>query len=75
MCGAHMSDLLATHLIIGGFIIVCCAIALRVRFFEKALRRFEFDREHILFLNAVLWCVIGWLSFIIFRDLWRNVFA
>ena len=70
-----MSDLLATHIVVGGFMIVSCAIALRLHFFEKALRRFEFEHEHILFLNSVLWCVIGWLSFIIFRDLWRNLFA
>jgi len=70
-----MSDLLATHLVIGGFIIVCCVIALRLHFFEKVLRRFEFEREHISFLNAVLSCVIGGLSFIILRDIWRNLFA
>jgi len=70
-----MSDLLAAHLVIGGFIIVCCAIALRLHFFEKALRRFEFEREHISFLNAVLRCVIGGLSFVIARDIWRNPFA
>jgi lysylphosphatidylglycerol synthetase-like protein (DUF2156 family) len=70
-----MSDLLATHLVVGGSIIVCCAIALRLHFFEKALRRFEFEREHISFLNAVLWFVIAGLSFIILRDIWRNLSA
>jgi len=66
-----MSDPLATHLVIGGFIIVCCALALRLHFFEKALRRFEFESEHLAFLNAVPWFVIGGLSFVILRDFWR----
>jgi hypothetical protein len=70
-----MSDLLATHLVIGGLIIICCAIALRLHFFKKALRRFRFEPEHISFLNGVLWCVIGGLSFVILRDIWRNFFA
>jgi hypothetical protein len=66
-----MNDILATHLVIGGFIIVCCALALHLHFFEKALRRFEFEREHLAFLNGVLWFVIGGLSFVILRDFWR----
>ena len=70
-----MSDLLAIHLIVGGIIILCCALALRFRLVDIIFRRVEFEPEHIQFLNAVLWGVIAWLVFVIGRDIWRNIAA
>ncbi len=70
-----MSELLEIHLIVGGFIILCCAAALRFRLFD-ALRKFiAFEPQNISFLNGVLWLVIAGLVFVILRDLWRNAHA
>jgi len=69
-----MSDLLAVHLAVGGAIIAVCAVALRFKLVGFALRPFDFEPEHISFLNAVLWIVIAFLSFVILRDFWRAAF-
>jgi len=66
-----MKDLLGVHLVVGGFIIVCCGIALRFRMAGIIFRRLEFEPEHIWFLNTVLWFVIASLVYIILRDIWR----